>query len=103
MQFQFPRRESEIGHTCCDLVADCCKHKAESNKELCSPRVKIFDDCRHVPLEGAPNDRVSGCHEDGGESAESSNDRQGEELLVALEAIGRETSEILDFISIKLE
>jgi hypothetical protein len=36
MQFQISTGGSEIGHTCCDLVADCCEHEAESNKELCS-------------------------------------------------------------------
>ena len=84
-----------MGHTCRDLVADCCEHETESNKELCSPRVKIFNDGRHVPLEATPNDRVSGCHEDGGESAQSSDDGQGKELMVTLEPIRGETSEIL--------
>lgn len=46
---------------------------------------------------------MRGCYEDRSESAQGSNDRQGEELLVALETVRRKTSKILDIISIETE
>jgi hypothetical protein len=43
-----------ILRTCGNLVADCCEHEAEGYKELCSSRIELFNDCRHIPLEATP-------------------------------------------------
>ena len=87
--------------TSSNLVANGCKHKAESCEELCCSRVKLRDNSWHVPLKISPDIAVGGSDEYRGKGAKGANDGQGEELMAASESVFGKPSKVLKGVSIR--
>ena len=97
INFRFPTswdQRLQEALTCGYLVTDGCDDEGEGSEEFGGAVVEVGDDAGHVPLEATPNSLMGRGDEDGCQSPEGADQREGHELVPTLETTPGESGRV---------